>query len=63
MGAARSSRTCKKGGISAANCTVSVWDDFKSTVANIAEMKNLIRDNSDLLSLVRSTADIEQAKK
>ena len=28
----------KKGGLSAANCTVSVWDDFKSTVHNIAEM-------------------------
>ena len=53
----------KKGGLSAANCTVSVWDDFKSTVHNIAEMKKSIRDNSDLLSLVRTTADIEQAKK
>lgn len=52
-----------KGGLTAANCTVSVWDDFKSTVQNIAEMKNQIRANSDLLSLVRTTADIEQAKK
>ncbi len=53
----------KKGGLTAANCTVSVWDDFKSTVHNIAEMKGLIRANADLLTLVRSTADIEQAKK
>jgi len=53
----------QKGGISAANCTVSVWEDFKGTVANIAQMKKLIRENSDLLSLVRSTADIEQAKR
>ncbi len=53
----------KKGGLTAANCTVSVWDDFKSTVQNIAQMKGLIRDNADLLTLVRSTADIEQAKK
>lgn len=52
----------KKGGLTAANCTVSVWDDFKSTVHNIAEMKKSIRDNSDLLTLVRSTADILQAK-
>jgi membrane dipeptidase len=52
----------KKGGLSAANCTVSVWDDFKATVRNIAQMKSLIRANSDLLTLVRSTKDIVQAK-
>lgn len=53
----------RRGGLSAANCTVSVWDDFKATVHNIAEMKSKIRDNSDLLCLIKSTADIEQAKK
>jgi membrane dipeptidase len=53
----------KKGGLTAANCTISVWDDFKSTVHNIAQMKAMIRDNADLLSLVRTTADIEQAKR
>jgi membrane dipeptidase len=52
----------KKGGLTAANCTVSVWEDFKGTVHNIAQMKSLIRANSDLLMLVRSTADIKQAK-
>jgi len=53
----------KKGGLTAANCTVSVWEDFKGTVHNIAQMKSMIRDNADLLTLVRSTADIEQAKR
>jgi len=53
----------RKGGLTAANCTVSVWDDFKSTVHNISDMKRHIRDNADLLSLVRTTADIDQAKK
>jgi membrane dipeptidase len=53
----------KKGGITAAHCTVSVWEDFKSTVHNIAEMKALIRANADLLMLVRSSADIEAAKR
>ena len=52
----------RKGGLSAANCTVSVWEGFKDTVANIAEMKRMIRDNSDLLRLVRTTADIDAAK-
>jgi membrane dipeptidase len=50
-------------GLSAANCTVSVWEGFKDTVANIAEMKRLIRDNDDLLRLVRSPDDIEAAKR
>ncbi|MCH7343451.1 dipeptidase [Pelomonas sp. CA6] len=53
----------RKGGLSAANCTVSVWEDFRATVHNIAEMKAHIRANADLLTLVRSTADIERAKR
>ncbi len=50
-------------GLSAANCTVSVWEGFKETVANIADMKRMIRENSDLLRLVRTTTDIEAAKR
>jgi membrane dipeptidase len=53
----------RRGGLSAANCTVSVWEGFSDTVANIADMKKLIRDNSELVSLVRSTEDILAAKK
>lgn len=53
----------RRGGLTAANCTVSVWDDFKSTVHNIAEMKAHIRANADLLTLVRSTDDIRRAKR
>lgn len=53
----------RKAGLSAANCTVSVWEGFKETVTNIGSMKRQIRDNADLLTLVRSTADIEQAKR
>ena len=53
----------RRGGLAAANCTVSVWEDFKGTVHNIAQMKSLIRDNSDLLSLVRTTDDIAKARR
>ncbi len=53
----------RRGGLTAANCTVSVWEGFSDTVANIADMKKLIRDNSELVSLVRSTDDILAAKK
>lgn len=52
----------RRGGLAAANCTVSVWEGFKDTVANIASMKAMIRDNADLLTLVRTTRDIRNAK-
>ena len=53
----------RKGGITAANCTVSVWENFTKTVDNIGVMKKKIRDNSELLTLVRTTEDIFRAKK
>jgi membrane dipeptidase len=53
----------RRGGLTAANCTVSVWEGFNDTVANIADMKKLIRENSDMVSLVRSTEDILDAKR
>jgi membrane dipeptidase len=53
----------KRGGLTAANCTVSVWEDFRSTVDNVVAMKGLIRANADLLTLVRTADDIESAKR
>lgn len=52
----------RKGGLTAANCTVSVWEDFQSTVDNIVAMNRLIDDNSDLVLKVRCTDDIRRAK-
>ena len=52
----------RKGGLTAANCTVSVWEGFQNTVNNIVAMNNLIEANSDLVTKVRSTAGIRQAK-
>ena len=33
----------KKGGLTAVNCTISVWEGFQGTVGNVIDMKNLIR--------------------
>lgn len=52
----------RKGGITAANCTVSVWEGFQNTVNNIVEMNNLLEENKDLVIKVRSTDDIRKAK-
>nr|WP_052830632.1 dipeptidase [Gynuella sunshinyii] len=52
----------RKGGLTAANCTVSVWEGFQNTVNNIVAMNQLIEANNDLVSKVKCTADIHQAK-
>lgn len=52
----------QKGGLTAANCTTCVWDDFQSTMKNVADLKKLIRDNSDIAMQIYSVADIDKAK-
>jgi len=52
----------RKGGLTAANCTVSVWEGFQATVNNIVASNQLIGDNGDLVIPVRSTGDILRAK-
>lgn len=52
----------KRGGLTAANCTVSVWEGFQGTVNNIAQMNKDIDENNDLLMKVRNTKDIFAAK-
>ncbi|MCW4628196.1 MULTISPECIES: dipeptidase [Marinomonas] len=51
-----------KGKLTAANCTVSFWENFEGTVRNIVEMNQLIEANSDLLLKVYTTKDIQRAK-
>ena len=50
----------RRGGLTAANCTVSIWEGFAGTVDNITNMKQLIRENADLALQVRSVADIRR---
>lgn len=50
------------GGITAANCTCSIWDNFPKSMQNIAEFKQLLNANSDLLVQVFTTQDILRAK-
>jgi membrane dipeptidase len=52
----------RKGGLTAANCTVSVWEGFQATINNIVASQTLIRENSDLVIPVKTTADIRKAK-
>ncbi len=52
----------RKGGLTAANCTVSVWEGFQATVNNIVATNALLAESSDLVRPVRTTADITRAK-
>ena len=52
----------RAGGLTAANCTVSVWENFQATINNIVQMNKHIEKHSDILLKVRNVADIRQAK-
>ncbi|MCW8328455.1 dipeptidase [Photobacterium sp. SDRW27] len=51
-----------KGGLTTANCTVSVWEGFQATMDNIVEFNGFFHDHSDLIRPVRCTEDIYHAK-
>lgn len=52
----------RKGGLTAANCTCSVWEGFAATMRNIAQWNGFFRDHGDLITPVRTAADIPRAK-
>jgi membrane dipeptidase len=52
----------QRGGITAVNCTCSVWEGFQDTMRNIAQWKRWFRAHDDLILQVRSAADIRRAK-
>ncbi len=52
----------RKGGLTMANCTVSVWEGFQATINSICTSQKLMRENSDLVMPVHTTADIRKAK-
>jgi membrane dipeptidase len=53
----------RKGGVTAANCTSSVWENFADTMRNTARWKTWLRDNADLITQVYTTDDIHRAKR
>mgnify|MGYP001250639532 CR=1 FL=1 len=51
-----------RGGLTAANCTCSIWEGFNETMGNIARWKKDLTENADILTQVESAADIRRAK-
>jgi len=52
----------REGGLTTANCTCSIWEGFVDTMRNIAQWKRWFAANADLITPVRSAADIRRAK-
>jgi len=53
----------RRGGLTAANCTCSIWENFRDSMDNIARWQGHFRDNADLILQVRTTEDIHRAKR
>ena len=51
-----------RGGLTAANCTCSVWEGLRDTMINIGRWKRAFVEHADLIMQVRSAADIRKAK-
>ncbi len=52
----------RRGGLTAANCTCSIWEGFEATMRNIATWKSWFQQHGDLIVEARSVADIRRAK-
>jgi membrane dipeptidase len=53
----------RRGGLTAANCTCSVWENFAETMRNIGAWKRWFVEDADLIMPVRRAADIDEAKR
>jgi membrane dipeptidase len=56
-------RSMRDGGITAANCTCSVWEDFPTSMKAIAQWKQWFRDYQDLIIQIYDVDDIARAKR
>ena len=52
----------RRGGLTGANCTCSVWENFADTMKNIAKWNKMFRDHENLIVKAHSVADIRAAK-
>ncbi len=52
----------RRGGLTAANCTCSIWEGFAETMRNIATWNRWFETHGDLIIKARTTADIRRAK-
>ncbi|MFP6748190.1 MAG: dipeptidase [Alphaproteobacteria bacterium] len=56
-------RDMRRGGLTGANCTCSVWEGFRETMLNIGQWNRWFQVHAELIVKARSVADIRQAKR
>lgn len=52
----------RSGGVDIVHATVGVWEDTAGTFERIGGMRHLVRQNSDIVRVVKNVAEMEQAK-
>ncbi len=52
----------RKGGLTAANCTCSVWENFEATMRNVVSWNQFFQQYNELITPVRQIGDIRRAK-
>ena len=55
-------RDMQRGGVTAANCTCSVWEGFRDTMINVGQWNRDFDTYSDVIAKARTVADIRRAK-
>ncbi|MDP4796945.1 MAG: membrane dipeptidase, partial [Rhodospirillales bacterium] len=52
----------RRGGLTGANCTCSIWEGFRDTMINIGQWNGWFEKHGDLIVKARTVADIRKAK-
>ncbi|MHB2268222.1 dipeptidase [Aliihoeflea sp. PC F10.4] len=50
-------------GLTLANCTCSVWENFSDTMKNVAHWKRMFRENNDIIRQVKTVGELDLPKK
>ncbi len=53
----------RRGGLTGANCTCSVWEGFRETMINIGAWNGYFRRHADIICKARTVEDIRRAKR
>jgi membrane dipeptidase len=53
----------QRGGVTAANCTCCIWEDFEGTMRQVAQWKTWLAEHADVLTQVHDVDDIRRAKR
>ena len=52
----------RAGGVSAVSIVCSIWEDFEQSMRNMVRLKTFVKENSDILYLVRESGDLVRVR-